>query len=42
VDDADWKAKKQYHPYLFDAQGRAKPAFFAVREALEKSLPRTK
>ncbi len=42
VDDTDWKAKKQYHPYLFDAQGRAKPAFFAVREALENSQPRTK
>ena len=34
VDDTDWKAKKEYHPHLFDAQGRAKPAFFAVREAL--------
>lgn len=37
VDDTDWKAKNQYHPYLFDAQGRAKPAFFAVREALRRS-----
>ncbi|MBM4154599.1 MAG: hypothetical protein FJ221_06170 [Lentisphaerae bacterium] len=42
VDDTDWKAKKEYHPYLFDAQGRAKPAFFAVRDALEKSGARTK
>lgn len=36
VDDTDWKAKTQFHPYLFDAQGRAKPAFFAVQETLSK------
>ena len=34
MDDVDRRTKRQYHPYLFDAQGRAKPAFFAVREAL--------
>ena len=31
VDDSE------YRSYLFDAQGRAKPAFFAVRKALENS-----
>ena len=34
VDDTDWKSKKQYRSYLFDAHGRAKPAFFVVRDAL--------
>lgn len=42
MDDTDWKAQKQYRPYLFDAEGRAKPAFFSVREALERSRRETK
>jgi hypothetical protein len=24
----------EYHPYLFDQDGQAKPAFYAVRDAL--------
>lgn len=34
VDDTDWRTKQGYHPYLFDQDGRAKPAFYAVRDAL--------
>ena len=41
VDDMDWQADKPFHPYLFDAEGRAKPAFFAVQDTLENYWPET-
>jgi endo-1,4-beta-xylanase len=34
VDDVDWTTKQGYHPYFFGQDGRAKPAFYAVRNAL--------
>ena len=39
-DDLDWKSRRPFHPYLFDAAGRPKPAFFAVREALQGAVRR--
>lgn len=40
-DDKDWKAGKEYHPYLFDKTGKPKPAFFAVQETLANYKPKT-
>ncbi len=40
MDEVDRKTKKAFHPYLFDGAGVAKPAFFAVREALARDWPR--
>ena len=34
MDDIDRRSQQQLRPYLFDAEGRAKPAFKAVQQAL--------
>jgi GH35 family endo-1,4-beta-xylanase len=36
MDDIDRKSGQQLRPYLFDAEGRAKPALYAVQQALAK------
>jgi endo-1,4-beta-xylanase len=36
MDDIDRRSGQQLRPYLFDAEGRAKPAFYAVQQALAK------
>ncbi len=36
MDDVDRVSGQQLRPYLFDDRGRAKPAFYAVQQALAK------
>jgi GH35 family endo-1,4-beta-xylanase len=41
LDNVDRRSRQQLRPYLFDAEGRSKPAFYAVQQALAQKQGNT-